>query len=279
MSIINKICQDLYDGSNFPGMWHGSIDWGKSADFHEHPFFVWQSIQQFFDKPLKPLNIVETGRCSGQSSMLFSAIAQETNGYFYSFDLQDWNRQHIININNKYGIDSKYYNYIVDSSFNAAQYLPSDFKIDVLFLDSLHTYECVKKETLLFETYLSDKAIIFFHDTTWCFDSVFGWILDYLKNKPVSFIRHKDTNKPQCQLCTDLWGTPGKLHGRPQIVNGRPTFQAEAEVNDSPYYNILNYNNIKWLDENFDQALKNNQMIFTNLEASCGIGALFINNK
>lgn len=275
MESIDKICENLYNGEYFKGPWHGHDQWGKSSDFHEHPFFMWRSIQQFFGEPLKPLNIVETGRCSGQSTILLSAIAQQTGGMFYSFDPQDWNRQHILNTNKQCGVVPG--NYIVDLSFNAPNHLPADFKIDVLFLDSLHTYECVKKETEILDKYLAPKSIIFFHDTTWCFDSVLGWIKDYLADKEVSYVRHPDTSKPQCALCTALWGQPGQAHGRPQMIGNRPHFQSHFEVVDSPHFNTLSYDWIKWSDKSFDEALKTEKMVFTNIEASCGIGALFIN--
>jgi hypothetical protein len=278
---IRKICQDLYDGTNYPGMWHGSAEWGKSADFHEHPFFIWEIIQQYLlaPNPAKKLNIVETGRCSGQSTVLFSGIAQETGGFFYSFDPADWGHDLISGFNNKYGIQSQYYNYVVDLSFNADKYLSPDFKIDVLFLDSLHTYECVKQETLIFEKYLSDKSIILFHDTVWCFDSVMGWVKDYLSDKDVKYVKHPLTHKPQCQYCETLWGRPNQLHGRPHMVNNRPDFQGLPEVQDSPHFEKLQYNFIKWSNEDFNQALEKHPMVFTNVENCCGVGALFIDKS
>lgn len=274
---INKICQDLYDGVNYPGTWHGSTEWGKSADFHEHPFFVYDMITKFL--PNRQLNIVETGRCTGQSTNLFSAIAQESNGYMYSFDPQDWGRNLITGINNKYGISSNYYNYVVDLSFNADKYLPPDFKIDVLFLDSLHTYDCVKQETLLFEKRLKNKSIIFFHDTVWCFDSVMGWIKDYLQDKDVKYIKHPDTHKAQCEHCEKNWGKPNALHGRPHMIGNRPDFQGTPEVVASPHYQKLSYDFIQWNDKPFEQALLEEKLFFTNIESCCGIGALFINNS
>jgi hypothetical protein len=274
---INKICEDLYNGVNYPGMWHGSEEWGISSDFHEHPFFIWDCIKNFL--PDRPIDIIETGRCTGQSTNLFSGIAQKTGGQMYSFDPQDWGRELILNINKKYNITSNY-NYIVDLSFNADNHLPLDFKSDIVFLDSLHTYNCVKQETLLFEKRLKDKSIIFFHDTVWCFDSVMGWILEYLENKDVCFAKHQNTHKLQCYNCENLWGKPGLIHGRPHIMtNGRPNFQGESEVKCSPYYEKLNYNNIKWSNKTFDEALKTENLVFTNIESCCGIGALFINKK
>lgn len=277
MSIIEKICQDLYDGTNYPGEWHHSEFWGRGADFHEHPFFVWECIQKFL--PNRKINIVETGRATGQSTNLFSAIAQETGGYFYSFDPADWNRDYILNINKKYNTEEGCFNYVADSSLNAGNYLPEDFKIDVLFLDSLHTYDLVSKETLLFEKYLSKKAIIFFHDTVWCFDSVMGWVKDYLADKNPLYVKHSNTHRPQCVYC-NKWNEAGKMHGRPcMLPHGRPEFQSNFEVEESPHYNTLNYDFINWADRDFDEAIQSEKLVFTNIEASCGIGALFINNE
>lgn len=276
---VDRICRDLFDGSNFTGVWHGSAEWGKSADFHEHPEFVWKCIQKYLleDDPHKKLNIVETGRSTGQSTALFSGIAQKTNGYLYSFDPQDWNREIIVGLNNKYGVQPQYYNYVVDVSFNANRHIPNDFKIDVLFLDSLHTYDCVKEETLIFEKKLSDKSIVFFHDTVWCFDSVMGWIKDYLSDKEVAYVKHPNTHKPQCENCERLWGKPDAPHGRPHMIGNRPDFQSWNEVKSSPYFEKLQYDFIQWADKDFDKALAEDPMVFTNIEACCGIGTLFIN--
>jgi hypothetical protein len=69
----------------------------------------------------------------------------------------------------------------------------------------------------------------------------------------------------------------GKMHGRPHMIHGRPDFQADVEVNTSPYYNNLNYNFINWEDKDFETALLEDQLVFTNIEACCGMGVLFIN--
>lgn len=80
LNTINKICNDLYDGSNYSGNWHGCDFWGKAADFHEHAKPIWNLIQTIFlQNNLNPINIVETGRCTGQSTILFSAIADYVN--------------------------------------------------------------------------------------------------------------------------------------------------------------------------------------------------------
>ncbi len=277
---IDKICQDLYDGVNYPGTWHGCDFWGKASDFHEHSFFIWDTIQKvLFKNGERPLNIVETGRCTGQSTVLFSAIAYFSGGYFSSFDISDWNREFILQLNEKYEIKSNYH-YVVDSSLKGDIYLNQDYKIDVLFLDSLHTYDLVKNETLLFEKYLSDTSIIFFHDTVWCFDSVMGWIKDYLENKRVIWAKHQDTNKQQCEYCMRL-SVPGLDHGRPIMINGRPNFQSPYDkLEESPYYNNLNDSFINWSNKTFEDCINNNEkMFFTNIEAGCGIGALVINKK
>lgn len=275
-NIIDSICQDLFSGQNYQGMWHGSENWGKSADFHEHPFFVWNSIQKFL--PNRKLNIVETGRATGQTTNLFSAISYQTGGHLFSFDPEDWNRNYILKINEKYGTESNY-TYVVDSSLNAESYLPSDFKIDVLFLDSLHTYDLVSKETLLFEKYLNDKSIIFFHDTVWCFDAVMGWVKDYLADKNVVYAQHPDTKTPQCEHCEE-WGKAGLFHGRSHMLeSGRPDFQSEMEIANSPHYGSLNYDFIQWSSKSLEDALETEKLVFTNIEACCGIGALFINKE
>lgn len=269
--MIERVCQDLYDGTNYPGDWHGFDFWGKAADFHEHAFFIWETIQKFFDKPL---NIVETGRSTGQSTNLFSAIAHFTKGFFISYEIgNDWNINHIIKMNEKYGVSPDCYNYVIDDSANAVKYFPPDFKIDVLFLDSLHRYGQVKKETLLFENHLADKNIIFWHDTVWCCDSVLGWALEYVANKPVIYCKHRDTHKPQCEWC-DRFGKPGMIHGRPKMVGDRPEFQSNYEVEDSPYLNKLQYNSIPWSSEPFEEAILKHKHVFTNIEACCGIGAM-----
>lgn len=271
---INQICQDLYNGDNYPGIWHGFDWWGKASDFHEHPFFIWETIQSVF--PNKPLTICETGRCTGQSTNLFSAIAQKTNGKFISFDISDWNKTHIENINVRYGIDRSHYRYITDSSLNAPLYLDSNTKIDVLFLDSLHSYEQVKQETLTFEKYLSDSYIIFFHDTVWCFDTVMGWIKDYLQDKFVIYAKNRNTHAKQCEYC-EKFNAPNLMHGRPIMMpEGRPNFQSPYDkIELSPYYNSINYNFIKWSDISFEDAIReSNSLIFTNIEANCGIGTL-----
>lgn len=277
---IKTICDDLYQGVNYPGKWHGYDTWGKFADFHEHSYFIWETIQKLFFKDgqsIKPLNIFETGRCTGQSTNLFSAISQMTEGQFFSFDIADWNRRHILKINEKYGVHSNY-QYIVDSSLNAVKYFPQDIKFDIVFLDSLHSYELVKGETLLIEKYLNDNALILFHDTVWCFDSVMGWIKDYLQDKNVVYAKHTDTHKPQCQYCEDF-NKPHLPHGRPVMQNGRPNFQSPYDLlEQSPHFNILNDSFITWSNKKFEDVCQKYEYVFTNIEAGCGIGAL-VKNK
>jgi hypothetical protein len=271
---INLICQDLYDGNNYQGMWHGSEIWGKASDFHEHPFFIWETIQKIFTN--QPLNILETGRASGQSATLFGGIAEYTKGSFISFDLSNRLDDYIKEIYAKYRISSS--QFITDSSLNADKYLDPNKKFQVIFLDSLHSYEQIKQETLLFEKYLDKTSIIFFHDTIWCFDAVMGWLKDYLQDKNVVYAKHKNTHKPQCQYC-ETFNKPGLLHGRPSIqINGRPNFQSPYDLLElSPYFNNLSYDFIKWSDKSFEQAIQENHpYVFTNIDANCGIGCLVI---
>lgn len=273
---LNLICQDLFDGNNYKGMWYGSEIWGKASDFHEHPFFILETIQKVFTG--KPLNILETGRASGQSATLLASLAQYTNGSFISFDLFNRSDYYVKNILNKYSVNSNY-QFITDSSLNAEKYLNSDHKFQVLFLDSLHSYDQIKNETLLFEKYLDKTSIIFFHDTIWCFDGVMGWLKDYLQDKPVIYAKHQNTHKPQCQYC-ETFNRTGLLHGRPVMdLVGRPNFQSPYDSLElSPHFNTLNYNFINWSDKSFEQAItESHPYVFTNIEANCGVGCLVIN--
>ena len=272
---IDQVCQDLYDGTNFPGVWHGYDWWGKASDFHEHPSLIWNTIQQIFDVS-KPLQIVEVGRCSGSSTMLFSTIAQHTGGYFKSFDISDWNRNHIESINQKYGINNKYYNYIVDDSLNAEKHLDPNVKIDILFLDGLHSYEQIKNETLLFSKFLNKTSLVLFHDTVWAFDAVMGWIHDYLANSNVTYCKHTLTSHPQCKYC-ERFNKPGLMHGRPTMSpNGRPNFQSPYDkIEESPHFNTLTDAFLRWGEVSFEEAIQRKlPLVFTNIEACCGMGML-----
>ena len=195
-------------------------------------------------------------------------------GNFKSFDIANWNINHINNLNAKYNTKLNHSKYITDNSLNGDKYMNNE-KIDVLFLDSLHTYDLVKNETLLFEKYLNKKNIIIFHDTIWCMDAVLCWCIYFIFNKKIKIVKCNDTHKPQCSYCDRFRDLSKYPHGRPVIVNDRPEFQSDGEVNTSPYYNKLKYSDLKYeTNLTFEECIKNNISCFTNIDAACGVGIL-----
>jgi hypothetical protein len=103
-------------------------------------------------------------------------------------------------------------------------------KIDTLFVDSLHTRAQVTRELFTWLPFLSDKCIIFFHDTVWCHDTVKVLIDDILENfKVYKFCKNFDEKRS----VIDRWCKAPAAVG---IQEGRPIVQSVGEIVDAPEY-------------------------------------------
>ena len=102
-------------------------------------------------------------------------------------------------------------------------------KVDVLFVDSFHARGQVVEELACWLPHLSEKCIVFFHDTVWCHDTVKVLVDDILEGfKVYKFC--KDFTEEETQMD---WSPGLKGVG---IKDGRPLKQSPGEIKDAPDY-------------------------------------------
>jgi cephalosporin hydroxylase len=115
----------------------------------------------------KPKVIVELGVKSGESTFAFSRAAMVTDAKLISVDIRDhsdscdWDKWIFVQMDDlKFAKQFK--------TWCKKRKIPST--IDVLFIDTAHTYEHTKKEIKAYFPLLSKQAKVFFHDS-----NLSGW--------------------------------------------------------------------------------------------------------
>lgn len=106
---------------------------------------------------MNPKRIVELGVRSGESSRMFSYVAQETNCEVFGLDIDTCDYSFVHNGKFFQGDDCKFANYypIIYGTKN----------IDILFIDTSHYYDHTVQEIRSWFPHLSDKSLVIFHDT------------------------------------------------------------------------------------------------------------------
>ncbi len=107
-----------------------------------------------FEKP----TILELGTCEGTSTSLLLTECEKNNGFMVSVDIED--RSDVAISNNWQFIKSD--DLLVDYIITQAEILKNG--IDILHIDSLHTYEHVSKQLMNWYEYVNEGGYITLHD-------------------------------------------------------------------------------------------------------------------
>ncbi len=108
---------------------------------------------------LKEPNIIELGVKSGNSTKMFLDLCNKNNGFLTSIDIIDYS-----NVSK-----DKRWNFILssDDNFDYINKKICNQKFDVLFIDSLHEPEHVKKVFYFYFNYIKLGGFIFVDDVVW----------------------------------------------------------------------------------------------------------------
>lgn len=100
---------------------------------------------------------VELGLCGGGGSLHMAMASQQVVGVDFALDYEDnirWIRRNYLN-----------FKFLYSDSVQAAPIIVNNFgEIDLLFIDTTHTYEQTMSEYFAYERYLSDRAVICLDD-------------------------------------------------------------------------------------------------------------------
>ena len=141
--------------------------WEVSKDIRG--WFDYQEAKQIYSVVAqnKPKRIVELGSYVGRSSIIFSVLAKEFDLDFITVDdLSSKNTKDEL-IENLKKIEGKYTFLQMKSDeafqfFNIGAY--ADRPIDLIFIDTVHTYESVKHDCDLWLPKMRQGGLVLFHD-------------------------------------------------------------------------------------------------------------------
>lgn len=112
--------------------------------------------------PVDPDTIVELGVRGGESTFVFERVARLTDADLVSVDIEecsgttDYDRWHFIQ-SDDVEFAARFNNWCADRDI--------DSNVDVLFVDTSHLYDHTVDEIDEWFPHLSDRAVVFFHDT------------------------------------------------------------------------------------------------------------------
>jgi len=110
---------------------------------------------------VKPRLIVELGVRTGQSTFVFERVAKLSDAYLVSVDIEpqksssSWNKWSFVHEDDLV---------FADRFADWCRGKRIEPKIDVLFIDTSHEYNQTKREISKWFPFLSEKAVVFFHD-------------------------------------------------------------------------------------------------------------------
>jgi len=108
---------------------------------------------------INKINILELGVRKGNSTKMFLDVCERNDGYLTSIDIEDCSKV----------VNNKRWNFIhsSDSNFDYVNKFISNSKFDVLFIDSLHEPNHVRKVFYHYFNFLKLNGIIFLDDVVW----------------------------------------------------------------------------------------------------------------
>lgn len=142
----------------------------------------------------KPNLIVELGVKKGFSAFALSRAAIATGATLVSVDIRDHSKS----------LDWEDWIFVQMDDIDFAKQFPAwclerkiEPSIDVLFIDTTHTYEHAKKEIAAFSPYLSEKAKVIFHDTN---------CSDWYRRRNFTIDRSYDSKRGVIRAIEDYFG-------------------------------------------------------------------------
>ena len=105
------------------------------------------------------INILELGVRNGNSTKMFLDVCERNDGYLTSIDIEDCSKV----------VNNKRWNFIhsSDSNFDYVNKFISNSKFDVLYIDSLHEPNHIRKVFYHYFNFLKLNGIIFLDDVVW----------------------------------------------------------------------------------------------------------------
>ena len=105
------------------------------------------------------INILELGVRKGNSTKMFLDVCERNDGYLTSIDIEDCSKV----------ANNKRWNFIhsSDSNFDFVNKFISNSKFDVLYIDSLHEPNHIRKVFYHYFNFLKLNGIIFLDDVVW----------------------------------------------------------------------------------------------------------------
>ena len=147
-------------------------------------------------------NIVEFGTGHGGSALVLAAAANYSGGRLISVDPGTNNLQFIANNMRYWGLSNNWTPHLGEDSLSFRKIYRekyNDRPIDVLFIDSGHTYSDTKYEIEVWEPLVRKGGIILFHDIVWDFHSVQQAVDEFLDERRGVYIT--PSFKRQCSGC------------------------------------------------------------------------------
>ena len=108
---------------------------------------------------INKINILELGVRNGNSTKMFLDVCERNDGYLTSIDIEDCSKV----------VNNKRWNFIhsSDSNFDYVNKFISNSKFDVLYIDSLHEPNHIRKVFYHYFDFLKLDGIIFLDDVVW----------------------------------------------------------------------------------------------------------------
>tara|TARA_B100000900_G_C20463010_1_gene668101 strand:- start:116 stop:760 length:645 start_codon:yes stop_codon:yes gene_type:complete len=108
---------------------------------------------------IQKINILELGVRKGNSTKMFLDVCERNDGYLTSIDIEDCSKV----------VNNKRWNFIhsSDSNFDYVNKFINNSKFDVLYIDSLHEPNHIRKVFYHYFNFLKLNGIIFLDDVVW----------------------------------------------------------------------------------------------------------------
>ncbi len=192
------------------------IEQGNLAAIHRFaPKVSWQHKSQYprgFEphawylfklcRAINAKNIIEFGICEGISTVVLAAAAQAAGGKLYSIDPSNSFADFVAYNIAYYGLTDSFKRIHSDSVAFREDWRRkyNDQPLDLIMVDSQHTYSLKRKEIDLWLPLLRKGGAIVFHDVIHCADNNQAAISDWLKDKKVCWIETDGWLKPDAEL-------------------------------------------------------------------------------